>query len=190
MNKLLFAVVWCFIVVFGFFSLASAQYVIGQLTSSPGEDYVQDINASGQVIWYGSDGNDNEIFLYDGATILQLTDNAYDDFDPKLNDSGHVVWSGFDGNDYEIFLYDGIQVIQLTDNTFNDYVYGINASGQITWVGHDGNDYEIFLYGGTLPATQLTDNAFDDNDPRLMTPAMWYGTASMVMTTRSSSTTV
>jgi len=31
------------------------------------------------IVWYGSDGNDNEIFRYSKGTITQITDNDYDD---------------------------------------------------------------------------------------------------------------
>ncbi len=68
------------------------------------DDDFPSMNDSDSIVWRGFDGNDYEIFLYDGATITQMTDNCYDDNPPRINNNGQVVWSGFDGNDYEVFL--------------------------------------------------------------------------------------
>ena len=57
---------------------------------------------NGQVTWQGSDGNDDEIFLYDGSSVLQLTNNQYHDADPQIH-NGRVTWYGYDGNDLEIY---------------------------------------------------------------------------------------
>ena len=32
------------------------------------------------VVWYGYDGNDYEIFLYSNGIVIQITDNDYDDY--------------------------------------------------------------------------------------------------------------
>jgi cysteine-rich repeat protein len=56
------------------------------------------------VVWYGYDGLDWEIFLYDGTGITQLTNNSYNDGAPQINNNRYVVWYGFDGSDHEIFL--------------------------------------------------------------------------------------
>jgi hypothetical protein len=106
----------------------------------------------GQVVWQGSeDGQDNEIFFYDGGTIIQLTDNETDDARPQI-DGGQVVWIGYDhGN--EIFLYNGNTISQLTTNETGDWLPQID-SGQVVWSGPDGqateggtggSDDEIFL---------------------------------------------
>ena len=60
----------------------------------------------GKVTWQEYDGNDYEIYLYDGRNTIQLTDNADYDANPQI-DGGKVTWEGSDGNDLEIFLYDG-----------------------------------------------------------------------------------
>ena len=75
-------------------------------TTISGENYNSDhpeINNQGQIVWEGFDGNDWEIFVYDGAIVHQLTDNCVDDFRPKIADNGDVVWTRSDGNDYEIY---------------------------------------------------------------------------------------
>ena len=45
------------------------------------------------VVWEGYDGNDYEIFLYDGSSTTQLTNNSYDDQNPQIYES-NVVWGG------------------------------------------------------------------------------------------------
>ena len=148
--------------------LASPSYAqrIKQITNNAYNDDKPQINDSGYVVWIGSDGQDNEIFLYDGQTTKQLTDNSYDDLNPKINDNGYVVWYGSDGQDYEIFLYDGLTTKQLTDNSYDDVSPQINNNGYVVWRGYDGQDYEIFLYDG-LTIKQLTDNSYNDDQPQI-----------------------
>jgi hypothetical protein len=102
------------------------------------------INDNGYVVWQRFDGNDYEILLYDGATILQLTNNDYEDRYPKISNNGYVVWEGFDGNDYEIFLYDGATVTNISNNTRDNFNPQINDNGHVVWEGGG-----IFLYKGT-----------------------------------------
>src|SRR3990170_1217088 len=148
---------------------------INQLTNNTFPDRGPVIDG-GQVVWEGYDGNDWEIFLHNGSSIIQLTDNTFDDVGPEI-DGGQVVWRGSDGHDFEIFLYNGSSIIQLTDNTFYDVGPEIDG-GQVVWHGWDGNDTEIFLFDGAS-VIQLTDNAFDDfkqYGPVIsMGPVVWEG---------------
>ena len=75
-----------------------------QITNNSYDDNDTKINDNGWVTWVGFDGNDSEIFLYNGTTTAQITNNSYDDFGPQVNDSGWVTWYGSDGHDDEIFL--------------------------------------------------------------------------------------
>lgn len=54
-------------------------------------------------MWYGTDGSDNEIFVYDGVTTQQLTDNSTNESVPQVSGE-HVVWQSCDGSDFEIFV--------------------------------------------------------------------------------------
>jgi hypothetical protein len=52
--------------------------------------------------WQGFDGNDWEIFYYNGHHITQLTHNSVDDVNPEIEIGGsNVVWQQFDGSDFE-----------------------------------------------------------------------------------------
>ena len=83
------------------------------------------------IVWTGNDGNDTEIFLYNGSETVQLTDNDVGDFLP-VTSGNNVVWERDDGNDREIFLYDGNETVQLTDNDVDDFS-SLISEDRITW---------------------------------------------------------
>jgi len=147
-----------------FGAAAPGGYTISQLTDNEYDDLFPQID-DGQVVWRGYDGNDYEIFLWDGTQTIQLTDNEYDDYWPQI-DNGQVVWRGYDGNDCEIFLWDGTQTIQLTNNNYPDNGPQID-DGQVVWQrywsDHGFYDWEIFLWDGTQ-TIQLTNNDYPYHD--------------------------
>jgi PKD repeat protein len=139
-------------------------YNIKQLTYNDYHDQDPQINSNGWIVWVGSDGLNDEIFLYDGSSTIQLTNNAYDDQDPQINSNGWIVWAGSDGLDDEIFLYDGSSTIQLTNDTYEDMEPKINNGGWIVWTQFDSTDTEIYLYDGA-GITQITNDALFDSNP-------------------------
>ena len=91
-----------------------------------------------KIVWVGNDGNDNEIFLYDGNTTTQLTDNETDDTneydtifaeDSAQKDKWEKEGFGDDGNDIaEFYLLDsgadpGIQFNRFQNNQNNTFLY-------------------------------------------------------------------
>jgi hypothetical protein len=113
----------------------------------------------GQVVWSGWDGQDEEIFLYDGSQVRQLTNNERPDGMPLIH-NGQVVWVSFDGYDDEIMFFDGSRILQLSDNEHQDLFPSLNA-GQVAWQGRDAFDSQIFLYNGVRirNLTNLTSGA-------------------------------
>lgn len=103
---------------------------------------------NGMVVWSAYDGNDTEIFLYDGVKTIQITDNKINEYYPSIyvlpDRSYRIVWVGDDGNDEEIFTYDGGEIIQITDNNMRDYQPHI-YNGQIVWCGYRLGGPEVFL---------------------------------------------
>ena len=128
------------------------------------------------MVWSSDDGNDQEIYLFDGSSTIQLTNNSFNDYDAEIY-SNKVVWSGYDGTDTEIYLFDGSSTIQLTDNSFNDSspkIFGNN----VVWSGYDGNDSEIYLYNGSS-TIQVTDNNSEDYSPDISgNNLVWLSTSS------------
>jgi len=45
-----------------------------------------------QIAWRGFDGNDFEVFLYDGLTISQITDNDVDEVSLQMS-GGNLSWA-------------------------------------------------------------------------------------------------
>jgi hypothetical protein len=151
-----------------------------------------DINDNDEVVWAQDDGNDYEIFFWNGGTPTQITNNEEDDFLPKINNDGKVVWHGSDGSDNEVFFWDGgvpitSPVTQVTSNTADDVNPRINEAGRVTWLGSDGSYYQIFLWDGELPpsshTTQITTDTvrfkdppkINDNPTRLEDDILWKG---------------
>ena len=67
-------------------SFALSLTVLGAwpVTVNTGDDEHPEISGR-RVVWYGFDGNDSEIFLYDGKGTIQLTNNAQDDWNPQID---------------------------------------------------------------------------------------------------------
>lgn len=133
------------------------------------------------VAWSGFDGNDYEVFLYDGITTRQLTNNAQEDLVFGL-DGTKVVWQGKGGSDggsdYEIFFYNGTATQQLTANTTEDSIPQISGSN-VVWFGTGGSDRgldnEIFFFNGTS-TRQLTTNFNNEFLPRISgSNVVWDG---------------
>ncbi|MHC4913216.1 MAG: TolB family protein [Planctomycetota bacterium] len=106
----------------------TGNWLITQLTDNNYGDNSPQIHGS-NVVWYGDDGTDFEIFLYDGNTVTQLTYNSRTDYNPQVYGS-HVAWRGYTEHSSEIFFYDGNTVTQLTHDTLRDknpQIHGSNV---------------------------------------------------------------
>jgi len=148
-------------------------WTITRLTVNDYDDEYPQISGT-NVAWAGDDGNDSEIFLYDGNTITQLTDNSYNDLSPRISGS-NVVWKGRPGSGYEIFYYDGNTTTYLSDSsTYNE---GPQISGSnVVWYGKGSGFFdEIFYYDGNT-VTQITDNSYHDQSPKISgSNIVWQG---------------
>lgn len=160
----------------------------GPITASPYDHWSPRVNASGRVVWHGSDGNDFEIFASnaDSSHLIQLTNNSWSDESPEINAAGQVVWQSFDGQDFEIYTAhaDGTGLRQITHNAVNDWHPAISDSGRIVWDCFDGQDYEILSANvdGT-DLRQITSNTassgypLEDVWPRINVSGrvVWFG---------------
>ncbi len=148
---------------------SAALFETSQLTDNSFDDYYPRVDGD-YVVWFGEDGNDQEIFLHtiSSANTTQITSNSYDDKWPQVARK-QVVWYGHDGNDYEIFAFDIStgDTTQLTDNSYDDINPQVDGDN-VVWYGWDGNDWEVSLYNlYTGTATQITDNTYDDRRPEV-----------------------
>lgn len=91
---------------------------------------------NGKVVWQAldDDGNDSEIYYYDGNRIIKLTSNVWDDTNPVIRDNV-IAWTSYvDLGDAEIMaldLSDNIPV-QITDDASDDLLPA-TAQGFIVW---------------------------------------------------------
>ncbi|HBA86400.1 MAG TPA: hypothetical protein DCZ95_20155 [Verrucomicrobia bacterium] len=137
---------------------------VSQITSNQYDD-VSPVIWGDTLAWEGYAGVDADVFIWKEGKIQKVSDNIEDDLNPRVW-NGQVVWQGFDGDDFEIYLYDGVKTIKLTSNTYDD----VNPHIQddlICWMGYFDNwDSEIFVWDGGPQAIRLTDNEFEERDPR------------------------
>jgi len=159
------------------------KYKITQITDNSFDDLSPKISGS-NIVWYGSDGTDHEIYLFDGTSTIQITDNTLDDTNPEIS-GNNLVWIAQDpalqdadppesGSDNEIYLYNGTSTTQLTDNSVNESALKISGEN-IVWAASDGNDNEIYLFDGTN-TTNISDNNYDDAVPEISgTNVVWEG---------------
>ena len=142
---------------------------ITQLTQNEVNDTSPQISGN-NIVWRGFDGNDDEVFLFEGetGTVTQLTDNEV--FDSDLAISGaRVVWSTYDGNDGEIFLYEDGDIIQLTDNDVGDR-YPLVSDSTVAWLSYEGEpnfrsppNSAIYFYDGTNTTRLTTADTYKDS---------------------------
>ena len=152
------------------FSVVGVPTII-QLTDNSYSDVGSKISGN-NIVWQRWDGNDSEIYYYNGSSITQLTNNSYNDYNPQIS-GNNIVWERYDGNDNEIYYYNGSTTIQLTDNRYNGFSQ--ISGNNIVWESYDGNDNEIYFYNGTT-TTQLTNNSYSDSYPQISgNSVVWIG---------------
>ena len=132
---------------------AEAQtFQVTQITNNNINDYLPIIQGN-DILWEGHDGNDGEIFHYNGVTTTQITDNDFDDEGPSFY-GDDILWSSWE-DDIELFLYDGVTTTQLTNNTFSDERPWASGNN-IVWMGYAGfrgfdyigHQWDLFHYDG------------------------------------------
>ena len=127
-----------------------------------------------KIVWYGWDGHDFEIFLFeDGKGISQLTDNQFDDVSPVIWED-QIAWEAYAGIDADIFIWKEGRIRRISDNLEDDLSPSI-WNGQVVWQGFDGDDFEIYLYNGKR-TVKVTSNTYDDINPSIRDDIIcWMG---------------
>ena len=124
-------------------SAFGADWQITQLTDNTYDDQNAKVSG-GNAVWEGWDGNDWEIFFYDGC-VTQLTDNDYDDIFPEIC-GDRVAWVGdVASGGQEIFLYDDSTVTQLTyGGSWNSSPHLSDVD--VVWTGADATSSCVYQY--------------------------------------------
>jgi cysteine-rich repeat protein len=124
-----------------------------------------------RVVFVHDDGNDKEIMVYDGSSLLPLTDNDYDDEDPDIS-GANVAWIGYPDTpaEGEVFVFDGVTTLRLTNDALKDRTPKVSdgpAGPTVAWVKNTGDPLtgdEVWMYEG-CDSVRVTDNAVADVDP-------------------------
>ncbi len=111
------------------------------------------------LAWVGEhDGDNFDLFYWDGQHAYKLTDTDGDDLEPSLH-NGAIAWTEFDGDDYEIYYWQGGANIQITDDDYDDRSPVIK-DGKIVWIKKKGSCQDIFMWDG-FQIKKLTDGCYD-----------------------------
>jgi hypothetical protein len=126
------------------------------------------VNASGHVVWHGSDGNDSEVYYWDGSSKTNISNHdGHADTDPHINASGHVVWVAHNDTDDEIWHWDGSGITDLTGSGTDAREARISDNGDVVWVSSDADDHELWRWDGSS-SSKLTDNeGLNDEMPEI-----------------------
>ena len=148
----LFASITLMVVALNPVTASAGGFTTTQLTNNSGAEMAPQIDGN-NVVWVGNDGDDREIFFYNGSSTVQLTDNSYEDERPQVS-GNNVVWWG----NYQVFLYNGSSTSRLTNGREQNYSPQIDGNN-VVWAGWLNMDVRIFLHNGS-GATQLTDGFY------------------------------
>ncbi len=109
-----------------------------------------------KVVWRGWDGNDWEIYLYDGQEQQQLTDNDVEDFYPSIS-GNTVVWSNWDG--YYLYDGDGTQHLPIQISGFLDSQPQISGNSIVFRNNDNNGKVQIYVYDGSTTYQITNDNS-------------------------------
>ncbi len=102
--------------------LATVQFQIEPLTDNATYDTNPRVYGD-KIVWEGrggtDGGTDEEVFYYDGSTVMQLTENSDLDRNVQISALG-LAWQRGNGTGTEIVYSDGVTETPLTSNSVLD----------------------------------------------------------------------
>lgn len=149
---------------------------------------------NGQIAWNSSDGNDWEIYFWDGTynngqpNITQITDNDDYDMAPSLAD-GMIAWRGGSAVEQYVRYWDGNAVHELSgERTLYSFHTVSTSNGAIAWRGYPTGDIKYWdgTFSGGAPNV-IT--AVPGNYGTLTNPSLHNGKISYIRRDRSRPTT-
>ena len=117
--------------------------------------------AGNRAVWQRFDGNDLEIYLYDGSIVTQLTNNTIDETEPDVF-GDHIAWYSGEYDDTDI-VYDGKIVMEGVKNT-TDMRLG---DGGLVWSAFKAPyvDEHVFLFDGMTTRKLSVDGTRHNHNP-------------------------
>ena len=143
-----------------------------QITNNDLDDRSPAVSGT-NVAWHQDDGNDKEIFLYDGSAITQLTDNNVDDFTPDVSGS-HVAWHREVQGNVDM-VYDGKILMSGAAESSIDMIF---ESGVLAWSAKDPVSLvnHLYLYDGvTTKRLSLDGTSYNYNPDMSGDKVVWSG---------------
>ena len=121
---------------------------------------------SGQeVVWSETDGNDTEIFYYNGSDISQLTNNDVDDVWPKISKRTIAWLQKGDGHIDNVMYYDGQQAVNLSENNEDEYISKpVVSNGYVAWIEDSYGYSDVFMFDGNDKVKVTNDNHISKRD--------------------------
>jgi|GEM_PF-5650061 len=141
---------------------ASVLFDVQQLTNNLTSDSNPRVYGD-KVVWQGTGGTDggtdDEIFYFDGNTVIQLTENSVPDRNPEISELG-IVWERGSGATQEIIFWNGTET-QLTSNAVFDGESSL-SNDRVSWQQGTGTGLEIWSWDGVSPPANISNNAVVD----------------------------
>ncbi|MFC1479794.1 hypothetical protein ACFL6F_04270, partial [Planctomycetota bacterium] len=116
---------------------------------------------NGKAVWNEHDGQDFEIYLYDGGVCHQITDNNLYDAVPRIY-GNKIVW----GRNGDIFMYDGTSTRKIS-TAFPCGAPRIHGKFVVWTAGQTATEAEIYIYD-SVQAKRITNNSLLD-----VLPSLW-----------------
>ncbi|HTM69183.1 MAG TPA: hypothetical protein VL426_07915 [Candidatus Binatia bacterium] len=103
--------------------------------------------ADGMVVWTMNDGNDREIYAFDGESVKKVSDNSYDDRHPIVS-NGRVAWTSQpSGSQYNLMVKDRFGMRLVDSWPVLDYAF---SGSNLFWLNKRPNEdwFRVFVNGG------------------------------------------
>ncbi|MGL1900730.1 MAG: RICIN domain-containing protein [Fibrobacterales bacterium] len=117
--------------------------------------------SNGQVVFSMWDGNDSEVYFYNGSELVQITDNDIRDNNPSIH-NGHIVWVGGELGIHEVYSWkDGI-ITQIPSGI--GAMDPIVENDIIVWGEYiPGSDREVFMHSNGV-TTNISNSPQSDDE--------------------------
>ena len=114
--------------------------------------------ADGLVVWTMTDGNDREIYSFDGESVKKVSDNSYDDRHP-VTGAGRIAWTStpLSGGAYNLMIKDRVGVRWLASWHALNYAF---SGANLYWLNKLPNEnwFRVFRDNGTSHAVGEADD--------------------------------
>jgi len=117
----------------------AASFRAVELGANTTDSYYPYLNNLGEVVWRGSLGGYQQVFLYSNGTTAQVSNNNYNKYNPQINDSSQIIWTEDQGANDQIEIYKSGTISKVGDNPYS--TPQLNAAGQVAWIDSNYNGY-------------------------------------------------